>query len=75
MLRYGYAKDWSRLWPPRKSGSGSQFPSRWPKWTPPWPIPRAPLFRAGRMKLPDLDNGEFIPLPPEPPAAPANPMS
>jgi redox-sensitive bicupin YhaK (pirin superfamily) len=31
-------------------------------------------WRAGRMKLPDLDNGEFIPLPPEP-AAPANPMS
>ena len=31
-------------------------------------------WRAGRMKLPDLDNREFIPLPPEP-AAPANPMS
>ena len=31
-------------------------------------------WRAGRMKLPDLDNGEFIPLPPDP-AAPANPMS
>jgi redox-sensitive bicupin YhaK (pirin superfamily) len=31
-------------------------------------------WRAGRMKLPDLDNGEFIPLPPEPEAAP-NPMS
>jgi len=31
-------------------------------------------WRAGRMKLPDLDNGEFIPLPPEP-GAPANPMS
>jgi redox-sensitive bicupin YhaK (pirin superfamily) len=30
-------------------------------------------WRAGRMKLPDLDNGEFIPLPDEP-AAP-NPMS
>ncbi len=30
-------------------------------------------WRAGRMKLPDLDNGEFIPLPPDP--APANPMS
>jgi redox-sensitive bicupin YhaK (pirin superfamily) len=30
-------------------------------------------WRAGRMKLPDLDNGEFIALPPEP--APANPMS
>jgi redox-sensitive bicupin YhaK (pirin superfamily) len=31
-------------------------------------------WRAGRMKLPDLDNEEFIPLPPEK-AAPANPMS
>ena len=31
-------------------------------------------WRAGRMKLPDLDNGEFIPLPGDP-AAPANPMS
>jgi redox-sensitive bicupin YhaK (pirin superfamily) len=31
-------------------------------------------WRAGRMKLPDLDDGEFIPLPPEP-GAPANPMS
>jgi redox-sensitive bicupin YhaK (pirin superfamily) len=31
-------------------------------------------WRAGRMKLPDLDNGEFIPLPDEP-APPANPMS
>ena len=30
-------------------------------------------WRAGRMKLPDLDNGEFIPLPRDP--APANPMS
>jgi redox-sensitive bicupin YhaK (pirin superfamily) len=30
-------------------------------------------WRAGRMKLPDLDNAEFIPLPGEP-AAP-NPMS
>ena len=30
-------------------------------------------WRAGRMKLPDLDNEEWIPLP-EPPA-PANPMS
>ncbi|GHA73917.1 pirin family protein [Cognatilysobacter bugurensis] len=30
-------------------------------------------WRAGRMKLPDLDDGEFIPLPPEP--APPNPMS
>jgi hypothetical protein len=31
-------------------------------------------WRAGRMKLPDLDNGEFIPLPAEP-AAPPDPMS
>ena len=31
-------------------------------------------WRAGRMKLPDLDNGEFVPLPPDPPP-PANPMS
>jgi redox-sensitive bicupin YhaK (pirin superfamily) len=31
-------------------------------------------WRAGRMKLPDLDHGEFIPLPPDP-AAPPNPMS
>src|SRR5581483_5861374 len=31
-------------------------------------------WRAGRMKLPDLDNGESIPLAPEP-GAPANPMS
>ena len=31
-------------------------------------------WRAGRMKLPDLDHDEFIPLPPNP-AAPANPMS
>ena len=30
-------------------------------------------WRAGRMKLPDLDNGEFIPLPGDSP--PANPMS
>ena len=30
-------------------------------------------WRAGRMKLPDLDNGEFIPLPGEP--RPPNPMS
>lgn len=30
-------------------------------------------WRAGRMKLPDLDNGEFIPLPEMP--KPANPMS
>jgi len=26
-------------------------------------------WRAGRMKLPDLDNAEFIPLPPDPPGA------
>jgi redox-sensitive bicupin YhaK (pirin superfamily) len=31
-------------------------------------------WRAGRIKLPDLDNGEFIPLPGDPPP-PANPMS
>jgi redox-sensitive bicupin YhaK (pirin superfamily) len=31
-------------------------------------------WRAGRMKLPDLDNSEFIPLPGDP-APPANPMS
>ncbi len=31
-------------------------------------------WRAGRMKLPDLDNREFIPLPGDPPP-PANPMS
>jgi redox-sensitive bicupin YhaK (pirin superfamily) len=31
-------------------------------------------WRAGRMKLPDLDNGEFIPLPGDPPPPP-NPMS
>ncbi|NCT66228.1 MAG: pirin family protein [Rhodanobacteraceae bacterium] len=31
-------------------------------------------WRAGRMKLPNLDNAEFIPLPGEA-AAPANPMS
>jgi redox-sensitive bicupin YhaK (pirin superfamily) len=31
-------------------------------------------WRAGRMKLPDLDHGEFIPLPPDPPP-PAGPMS
>jgi redox-sensitive bicupin YhaK (pirin superfamily) len=30
-------------------------------------------WRAGRMKLPDLDDKEFIPLPPDP--APPNPMS
>ncbi len=31
-------------------------------------------WRAGRMKLPDLDSEEFIPLPPGP-TPPANPMS
>jgi redox-sensitive bicupin YhaK (pirin superfamily) len=31
-------------------------------------------WRAGRMKLPDLDSAEFIPLPGDPPP-PANPMS
>ena len=31
-------------------------------------------WRAGRMKLPDLDNQEFIPLPDDPPP-PANPIS
>jgi redox-sensitive bicupin YhaK (pirin superfamily) len=31
-------------------------------------------WRAGRFKLPDADNKEFIPLPPDPPP-PANPMS
>jgi redox-sensitive bicupin YhaK (pirin superfamily) len=31
-------------------------------------------WRAGRMKLPDLDHDEFIPLPPDPAPA-ANPMS
>jgi len=31
-------------------------------------------WRAGRMKLPDRDKGEFIPLPPDPPPSP-NPMS
>nr|WP_210398974.1 hypothetical protein [Steroidobacter denitrificans] len=31
-------------------------------------------WKAGRMKLPDLDDQEFIPLPPEPGAAP-EPMS
>jgi hypothetical protein len=31
-------------------------------------------WRAGRMKLPDLDNGEWIPLPPDP-TPPPNPMS
>ena len=31
-------------------------------------------WRAGRMKLPDMDDQEFIPLPPDP-TPPANPMS
>ena len=31
-------------------------------------------WRAGRMKLPDADDKEFIPLPPDPPPS-ANPMS
>ena len=31
-------------------------------------------WRAGRMKLPDFDREEFIPLPPDPPP-PANPIS
>jgi redox-sensitive bicupin YhaK (pirin superfamily) len=31
-------------------------------------------WRAGRMKLPDLDNEEFIPLPADP-VPPPNPMS
>jgi hypothetical protein len=31
-------------------------------------------WRAGRMKLPDLDHDEFIPLPGDPPP-PAGPMS
>ena len=31
-------------------------------------------WRAGRMKLPDLDRDELIPLPEDPPP-PANPMS
>jgi hypothetical protein len=31
-------------------------------------------WRAGRMKLPDADNAEFIPLPGDPPP-PAEPMS
>ena len=28
-------------------------------------------WRAGRMKLPDRDNKEFIPLPPDPPPPPS----
>ncbi len=31
-------------------------------------------WRAGRMKLPDLDNGEFIPLPASPPPPPTSPL-
>jgi redox-sensitive bicupin YhaK (pirin superfamily) len=31
-------------------------------------------WRAGRMKLPDLDNAEFIPLPGVPPAPPSSPL-
>lgn len=31
-------------------------------------------WRAGRMKLPDLDNMEFVPLPPDPLRAPATPF-
>ncbi|MBY3260225.1 hypothetical protein HFO15_00875 [Rhizobium laguerreae] len=31
-------------------------------------------WKAGRMKLPDADNGEFIPFPDEP-APPVRPMS
>jgi len=31
-------------------------------------------WRAGRMKLPDLDNAEFVPLPPDPLRAPAPPL-
>lgn len=31
-------------------------------------------WRAGRMKLPDLDNKEFTPLPAEPPPPPAAPL-
>jgi redox-sensitive bicupin YhaK (pirin superfamily) len=32
-------------------------------------------WRAGRMKLPDLDSGEFIPLPPDPPTPLPSPLS
>jgi redox-sensitive bicupin YhaK (pirin superfamily) len=32
-------------------------------------------WQAGRMKLPDLDHDEFIPLPEEPPKPTPNPMS
>ena len=31
-------------------------------------------WRAGRMKLPDLDHDEFIPLPGDPPPPPASPL-
>jgi redox-sensitive bicupin YhaK (pirin superfamily) len=31
-------------------------------------------WRAGRMKLPDLDHAEFIPLPTVPPAPPSSPL-
>jgi redox-sensitive bicupin YhaK (pirin superfamily) len=31
-------------------------------------------WRAGRMKLPDLDQGEFIPLPVNPPPPPSSPL-
>jgi len=31
-------------------------------------------WRAGRMKLPDLDHDEFNPLPPDPPPPPASPL-
>ena len=31
-------------------------------------------WRAGRMKLPDLDHAEFIPLPAAPPAPPSSPL-
>ena len=32
-------------------------------------------WRAGRMKLPDLDHQEWIPLPGDPEATPPEPMS
>jgi redox-sensitive bicupin YhaK (pirin superfamily) len=31
-------------------------------------------WRAGRLKLPDFDNAEFIPLPVNPPTPPTPPM-
>ena len=31
-------------------------------------------WRAGRMKLPDLDHQEFIPLPEAPPPPPTSPL-